>query len=313
MAILILAENIATDWWFAEFIARWKDHEPDIELRLWPDCGPRDEIDIVLAWGPPPSVLHTLPNLKQIISLGASVDRILADPDLPAHVPIHRIVSYDQPAQMAAYVLFTVSLFQRRFLEYQALQRSQSWEYLPIPDASSFTVGILGLGVLGSAVAKKLVSSGFPVRGWSRTPKEMENVACFHGSEQFQPFLNQCQVIVCLLPMTTETEGILCRETFLSLPIGAYIINVGRGNHLIEADLLRALDSGQIAGACLDVFSAEPLPSNHPFWSHTNIIVTPHISAIGMPRDVADCVVDIVIHGQAGTSSMYLVNHKQGY
>ncbi len=232
MAVLLLA-NIDLEEWFPQLMVQLKKRKPDLDLRIWPECGEPEEIDIVLAWLPPLGAMQKFPNLKLIISLGAGVDGILADPDLPDRIPIVRLVSESQILQMAEYVALAVLLCQRRFIEYRELQRSRHWEYLPVPDASSFAVGILGLGVLGSMVAKKLGNMGLPVRGWSRSPKAIAGVECFHGREQFQVFLSQCRAIACLLPIAPETEGILCQETFSALPPGSYLINVGRSKHLV--------------------------------------------------------------------------------
>ncbi|NER05061.1 MAG: glyoxylate/hydroxypyruvate reductase A, partial [Okeania sp. SIO3C4] len=154
---------------------------------------------------------------------------------------------------------------------------------------------------------------GFPLRGWSRTPKTVAGVECFYGHEQFKLFLNKCQAIVCLLPLTPQTEGILCDDTFSALPTGAYLINVGRGKHLVEADLLSALDSGQIAGACLDVFDTEPLPIDHPFWSDPRIIVTPHIAAPGRPDELAGVILDTINCSQMGRPLKYAIDRHRGY
>lgn len=311
-AVLLLAK-IDLEEWFERLKAELMKRKPDLDLRVWPECGKPEEIEIVLAWWPPVGVMQRFPNLKLIMSLGASVDRILIDPDLPDGVAIVRLVSEGKILQMAEYVALTVLLFQRRFMEYQAIERSKRWEYLPVPEAKAFTVGILGLGIFGSAAAKKLAALGFPVRGWSRSPKAIAGVECFHGREQFQLFLSQCRAIVCLLPVTPETEGILCRETFSALPTGAYLINVGRGKHLVEADLLSALDSGQIARACLDVFQMEPLPGDHPFWEHPRIIVTPHISAVGQPEEEAGRILDTIDRSCDLRGLEYVVDRKRGY
>lgn len=222
MAVLILAEIEPTDTWFSILIAQLKKGQPNLDLRVWPEYGKPEEIEIVLVWWQSLSTMPKFPNLKLIMSLAAGVDTILADPDLPDNIPIVRLVSESKTLQMAEYVTLAVLLFQRRLLEYQALQRSQRWEELPVQDASSFTVGILGMGHLGFRVAKKLALIGFPVRGWSRTPKAVAGVECFNGHEQLKLFLNKCQAIVCLLPITPQTEGILCHETFSALPPGAY-------------------------------------------------------------------------------------------
>ncbi|NEP82736.1 MAG: glyoxylate/hydroxypyruvate reductase A [Okeania sp. SIO3B3] len=313
MAVLILAEIDPTDTWFTMFIAQLKKDGQNLDLRVWPECGKLEEIEIVLAWLPPLGVMQRFPHLQLIISLGASVDRILADPELPDNIPIVRLVSESKTLQMAEYVTLAVLLFQRRLIEYQALQRSQRWEYLSVQDANSFTVGILGMGNLGLMVAKKLALIGFPVRGWSRTSKVVAGVECFYGHEQFKLFLNKCQAIVCLLPLTPQTEGILCDDTFSALPTGAYLINVGRGKHLVEADLLSALDSDQIAGACLDVFDTEPLPIDHPFWSDPRIIVTPHIAAPGRPDELAGVILDTINCSQMGRPLKYAIDRHRGY
>lgn len=313
MAVLILAEVEPTDAWFSGLIAQLKQRKPDLDLRVWPECGKPEDIEIVLAWWPPLGTMQKFANLKLIISLASGVEHILQDPNLPDRVPIVRLVDRSKPLQMAEYVALAVLLFKRRFVEYLELQRSRRWEYLSIPDASSFAVGILGLGFLGSTVAKKLAAIGFLVRGWSRSPKTIAGVECFHGGEEFELFLSKCRAIVCLLPLTPETKGILCHKTFSALPPGAYLINVGRGQHLVEADLLSALDSGQIAGACLDVFDSEPLPREHPFWSHPCIIVTPHISAEGRFDDAAYFVFEAIAHFREGRPLEHLVYRKRGY
>ncbi|MDB9518122.1 glyoxylate/hydroxypyruvate reductase A [Roseofilum reptotaenium CS-1145] len=313
MAVLILTEIELTDLWVSTLIAQLKKRNPDIDWRVWPECGKLEDIEIVLAWYPPPGVMQQFSNLKLIISLGAGVYHILRDPNLQAQVPIVRLIDDRLTLQMAQYVTLAVLLFQQRFFEYQKIQKLRLWESLPVAEARCFTVGILGLGVFGSTVAKKLAAIGFPVRGWSRNPKQIEGVECFYGYEQFELFLSQCQAIVCVLPVTSETKEILSNETFSALPQGAYLINVGRGQHLVEADLLNALDSGQIAGACLDVFNTEPLPHDHPFWSHPRIMVTPHIAAEGQPDNFADLILETLFLYKTGQPLKYLVDRNQGY
>ncbi len=313
MAILMIGEIDPFEVWYAALIAELKQGIPNLDLRVWPECGKPEDINVALAWKPPVGILSKFPNLQLIISLGAGVEHILRDPDLPSQIPIARMVYPNQVSQMVEYVTLAVLLFQRGFLDYQQLQQLRRWEYLPAPEAQSFTVGILGLGVIGSAVAKRLREIGLPIRGWSRTPKTIEGVECFHGQEQFPLFLSKCRTLVCLLPLTPETEGILNLETFSALPQGGYVINVARGKHLVEADLLTALDSGQIAGACLDAFSTEPLPETHPFWSHPQIIVTPHIAAPGVPSDVAAQIIDNIERCQTGKPLKNIVNLNRGY
>lgn len=313
MAVLLIGEIDPTDTWFRQFIAELKKSMPNIDLRLFPDCGKLEDIEIALAWKPPLGALQNFPNLKLVISLGAGIDHILKDPNLPKNISIVRLISPSQTLQMAEYVNLAVLFFQRRLLDYQQLQRAQQWEYLPISNAKSFTVGIMGLGAIGSTVAKRLKNTGLSVRGWSRTSKEIEGINCFHGQEQFKLFLSECRVLVCLLPITPETENILNADTFSALPKGAYLVNVGRGKHLVEADLLSALDSDRIAGAFIDVFSIEPLPKDHPFWLHPRIIVTPHISAAGIPSEFADQIINSINKFQSDQALENLVDLNRGY
>ena len=308
MAVLLIGEIDLSDTWFVQFIAELKKSLPNIDLRLFPDCGKFEDFEIALAWKPTLGALAKFPNLKLVISLGAGVEHILIDPDLPKNISIVRLASSSQTLQMAEYVNLAVLFFQRRLLDYQQLQRSQKWEYLPISKAKSFTVGIMGLGTFGSTVAKRLRNNGFLVRGWSRTAKEIKGIECFNGQDQFKLFLSECRVLVCLLPITPETENILNLDTFSALPQGAYLVNVGRGKHLAEEDLLTMLNSGKIAGAFLDCFSPEPLPKDHPFWFHPKIIVTPHIAAPGIPADVAYQITNTINNFQSGLPLENLVD-----
>ncbi len=314
MTILLITEiGLAdTDTWFIQFIAELKKSMSN-DLRVFPDCGNFEDIEIALAWNPPLGALAKFSNLKLIISLGTSVKHIVKDPNLPQKIPIVRLVSNDKTLQMVEYVKLAVLFFQRRLLDYQQLQKAQQWEYLPVDNAQSFTVGIMGLGRLGLAVAKGLRDSSFSVRGWSRSPKEITGIECFYGREQLRLFLSECRVLVCLLPITSETKNILNLDTFSALPQGAYLVNVGRGEHLVKLDLLSALDSGKIAGAFLDCFSTEPLPKDHPFWFHPRIIVTPHIAAPGIPSDVANQIVHIIHNFQDGLPLENLVDLARGY
>ncbi|MEO1431862.1 MAG: glyoxylate/hydroxypyruvate reductase A [Cyanobacteria bacterium J06632_19] len=313
MAVLLIGEIDPTDTWFLQFIAELNKSMPNMDLRVFPDCGKFEDVEIALAWKPPLGALQKFSNLKLIISLATGVDHILRDPNLPQNIPIVRLISPAQTLQMAEYVNLAVVFFQRRLLDYQQLQKVQQWEYLPICNAKSFTVGIMGLGAYGLTVAKRLQDNGLSVRGWSRTPKEIEGIECFYGREQLRLFLSACRVLVCLLPITSETENILNTDTFSALPQGAYLVNVARGKHLVEADLLSALDSGKVAGAFLDVFSIEPLPRDHPFWFHPKIIVTPHISAAGIPSEFADQIINIINNFKSGQPLVNLVDLNRGY
>jgi len=315
IVVLLLTEMEPTDFWFPWFtslIYRLKQHRSKLELRVWPESGVPEEVDIVLTWCPPLGVLRTFPNLKLILSLGAGADYILQDPDLPPEVPISRLVPQQLASQMTEYVMQAILAFKGRRVEYQKLQQLSCWEPLPTLRTDRFMVGILGLGAIGAKVARTLAAVDLLVRGWSRHSKQIKGVDCFFGPEQFEVFLSKCAVLVNLLPLTPTTEGILCEKTFAALPQGAYLINVGRGHHLIEADLLTVLDSGQIAGACLDVFKTEPLPKEHPFWSHPKIIVTPHIAAVSEIDDVVEYILEAIDLLKIGTLR-YEIDRNQGY
>lgn len=315
MIVLLLTEMEPTDsWfpWFTRLIHHLRQHRSRLELRVWPEAGARDEVDIVLTWCPPLGVLQTFPNLKLILSLGAGAEHILQDPNLPPEVPISRLVPKQLALQMTEYVMQAILTFKGRRIEYQELQQLSRWEPLPTLRTEQCTVGILGLGAMGAQVSQALAAVGLWVRGWSRHSKQIKGVDCFFGHEQLDVFLSQCAVLVNLLPLTPATEGILCEKLFAALPQGAYLINVGRGHHLIEADLLKVLDSGQIAGACLDVFKTEPLPREHPFWSHSKIIVTPHIAAVSEIDDVVEYILDTIDRLKRGTLR-YVIDRNQGY
>jgi glyoxylate/hydroxypyruvate reductase A len=275
MALLFCSGLDSAAEWRAELAKAF----PAIELRVWPDIGDPAAIEAALVWRPASGLLASLPSLKLIVSLGAGVDHLFADPLLPTHVPIVRIVDPHMTTAMSEYVQLQVLRLHRQDLLYLARQRAQRWEPLPQPNADARSVGVLGLGVLGSDAALKLAVLGFSVMGWSRGEKRRRGIECFHDRDGLDAMLARAQILVCLLPLTPATEGILDRRLFARLPRGAAIVNCARGRHLVEADLLAALESGQIAAAVLDVFRDEPLPPGHPFWGDPRIAITPHVAA----------------------------------
>ncbi|MGB7058169.1 MAG: glyoxylate/hydroxypyruvate reductase A [Geitlerinemataceae cyanobacterium] len=294
-------------------ITQLKASIPKLDVYIFPEVANPEKIDAILTWKPPLGIMEKFPNLKVIISLGAGVEEIVRDPNIPQNVPIVRIVEPRVTSRMTEYILLAVLRFHRQAFTYQTFQKARYWEPLPLPETSSCTIGILGFGVLGTDAARKLNTLGFSIRGWSRTPKNIDGIECFHGRDQLKLCLSQCRILVCLLPLTRETEGILNRETFSAMPQGSYVINVARGQHLIEKDLLEALDSGQLSGACLDVFSREPLPENHPFWSHPQITVTPHIATQTDSEYWTKPIVDAIGCIRAGVPLKNVVNCQQGY
>jgi glyoxylate/hydroxypyruvate reductase A len=262
---------------------------PEAELREW-QPGDGAPADIAIVWRPPRAMLAGRNELRAIFNLGAGVDAILAlERDHPGTLPrnahLVRLEDTGMAQQMAEYVTHAVLRYMRRFDEYDQLQAQQRWHVLEPHPRETFTVGVLGLGVLGSHVAKTLVPLGFPVRGFSRSAREIEGVATFAGETQFDAFLDGVKVLVNLLPHTPDTHGVLNRKSLSKLARGAYLVNIARGAHLVERDLLDALEQGQISAATLDVFAEEPLPTHHPFWKHPRISITPHISALTLREE----------------------------
>ena len=215
--------------------------------------------------------------------------------------------------QMAEYATHAVLRYFRRFDEYDRQAQQRQWAFLPSHNKRDFTVGIMGLGAIGSRVAEALQHFGFPVRGWSRSRKNLSGAQCFAGKEKFGEFLQDVRVLICVLPLTRETEGILNRGTFEKLAFGAFLINIARGKHLIEDDLLAALSSGQIAAATLDVARQEPLPVDHPFWSHPNITITPHMAGETLRDDTIRQVVEKLRDFERRQAISGIVNASTGY
>ncbi len=286
---------------------------PDLEVRIAPDTGPVDEVEFVLVWGHDPGELLRFPNLKFICSMGAGVDHMFRDPKLPEGVPIVRLVDRLLATNMAEYVLLAVLRYHRQYHEYRELQRRREWKLLPAPSTGTKRVGIMGLGNIGGTTARLLVRLGFDVAGWDHRPIEIRGVELFRGDENFIPFLERTEIVSCLLPLTPATQGTLNARAFSALPEGAYVINSARGGHLVEEDLLAALDSGHIAGATLDVFNSEPLPDNHPLWTHPKVVLTPHASSITIPRSVIPQIVENIKRARAGLLLNHLVDPVAGY
>lgn len=286
---------------------------PRMAFRVWPDAGPTDAIRYALVWRHPPGSLAHLPNLKAILVLGAGVDSVLSDHGLPADVPVIRLVDAGLPGPMAEYALYAVLHFQRRMGDYFEQQRAAIWRPRDELLAKQWPVGVMGLGVIGAAVAQRIAAQGYPVAGWSRSGKSVKGVEGFAAAAGLEPFLARTQVLVNVLPLTPETHGILNARTFAAMPRGSYVVNIGRGGHVIDADLIAALDSGQLAGAMLDVFDQEPLSVTHPFWRHPKVLVTPHVAAPTLPSESEAQVVENIRKLEHGEPPVGLVDLKRGY
>lgn len=309
MALLIYTPiHDAADW-----AATLRAELPDLDVRVHPDIGDPAEIDMALVWKPPAGYLAGLPNLKFVHSFGAGVDGLLADGSYPRQVPLLRVVDAGLANGMAEYVVLHVLRFHRQMQEMQFNQRNRAWKWLPPVDAKDRTIGIMGMGALGAVAAQRLVDFGFQVVGWSRRLKAIPGVASFQGDDQLEGFLRHCNVLVCLLPLTPETRGIISRRTLSLMPRGAFVINAGRGGHVVEADLLHALDNDHLSGATLDVFGEEPLPETHPFWTHPKVTVTPHNAADSIPALVVPQIVENIRRCRDGRPLLRVVDLSVGY
>lgn len=286
--IALVSDQIAMDYLRPAFSARFPDaklHRIDTEVQ---ELDALDDIDAVVCWSPPVGLLARMPRLRLIQSVGAGTDHITRDTALP-DVPIRRIVDPEMAAGMNAYVAWAVVHGQRHMARYIENQRRAAWEEAPVVSPGRHRVGIAGLGVLGQSAARALTAIGYRVRGWSRSAKSglPDGVEAFHGDAARADFLAGCDTLVCLLPLTDDTRGILNAALFEQLPHGAHLVNAGRGAQLVQDDLLAALESGQVASAVLDAFVEEPLHAAHPFWHHPRITVTPHIATRTGPEAIA--------------------------
>ena len=250
---------------------------PDVELRIWPDAGELAEVEYLAFIRPDFHVLPPLPNLKAMFSRSAGVEAFVNHPKMPK-VPLGKVEPSGGDPMMTEYVVMHVLRFHRDMPGYQLAQANREWRRTRIVRPEERRVGFLGYGMMAKPPALVLRSLGFPVKAWVRTPRKTAEVPIFHGRDQLEPFLNQTDIAVCLLPLTKETEGIFCARTFGMMPKGAMLVNVGRGKHVVEADLIRALDTGQLSYAALDALWPEPLPSESPLWLHPKVTVMPHVA-----------------------------------
>ncbi len=303
--LLIPSEFNPIDW-----IKALQNEEPSLKIQVWPKVQAPEDVQFALVWWYPPGELLKFPNLKCIASIGAGVDFILNDTRRP-DVPVVKIVDQLLTRDMTQFVLAAVLNHVRNFDEFRDNQKRHIW--IPKRAPLQVTVGVMGLGQLGCDVATHMQRLGFNVIGWSRSAKQVEGIKNYVGKAQFNDFLAQSEVLVCLLPLTPETQNILNRETFSHLPKGAYVINAARGAHLVDADLIAALDNNHLSGACLDVFRVEPLPADHPFWQHPKIKITPHIASKTNPVSVAPQIIANYKHVLANEKLLNEVDVERGY
>ncbi len=309
MALLLIGPQRDGDDWRREM----ETLVPGIDFRVWPEVGRVEDVAMAMTWKPPAGELQRYPNLGCICVLGQGVDRLLYGSELPAGVPIVRLVDDAMARQMSSYVLAAVLRHHHRMADYGRLQRARRWRDLDVPDPAETRVGILGLGALGGDLAHKLKALGFEVAGWSRTAKDIAGVETCAGRDALGPFLGGCDIVVCLLPLTPETRDILDARAFRAMKPGAYLVNAARGHLVVEDDLLAALDTGQLSGACLDVFRSEPLPRGHPLWRHPEVTVTPHVAAFTLMRSAAPQIAENYRRLRDGRPLLNLVERERGY
>lgn len=315
MALLIACSSRAE-----QFAAHMRREAPDLDVRIAPDLGNVADIDAALCWLPPRGLLATLPNLKLIVSVGAGVDALLEDPALP-QVPLVRFVDPDLTGRMAEYIALQVLYHQRRMTEYRALQAERKWTYIPEAAAHEVRVGLMGLGVLGTASAQVLKAVGYQVRSWTRSPKAVPGVTSFVGEDERDAFLAETDILAVILPLTGDTRGILNRGLIRKLsqrgrtPLlpGPVLINAGRGGLQIDADIHAALEAGELYAASLDVFQVEPLPAASPFWDHPRVVVTPHNAAESSPLAIARYALRQMRRRAAGDALENVVDRRRGY
>jgi glyoxylate/hydroxypyruvate reductase A len=310
MAILLSTKANAMQDWKRALLGL----DPSLDIRLFPDAGAPEDIEAAVCWtAHDMAELRRYPNLKLIVSMGAGVDHLLRPPGPPPGIPVARLVDRLLTSAMSEWVLLNVLRFHRQDQAYRAQQAARVWDELPAPATEATRIGILGVGALGSDAAAKLGALGFQVMGWSRREKTLPGVQGFHGAAGLDAMLAQSDFLVCLLPLTPDTRGIINARTLGLLPRGAFVLNAARGGHVVDDALLAALASGQVAGAALDVFEPEPLPAAHPFWAHPKVVMTPHAASITIPESVAPQVVGNIRRARAGAPLLNLVDFAAGY
>jgi glyoxylate/hydroxypyruvate reductase len=285
---------------------------PEARIDRWPAASASD-VDYAVVWKPPPELLSALKGVKAIFNLGAGVDSMPDLSSLASGVPLVRLDDAGMAEQMVEYVCHGVLRRYREFDAYADQQGEARWQQRPRLSKSTFTIGILGAGVLGTAVAGAIVQLGFPVRAWSRARKAIPGVTSFAGMPELDDFLAATRVLVCLLPLTRDTEELLDAARLSRLPRGAYLVNVARGALVVDAALIALLDNGHLAGATLDVFRDEPLPADHPFWHHPRIVLTPHVSAVTMVEESVAQIAGKIHRLEAGLPISGVVLRQRGY
>jgi glyoxylate/hydroxypyruvate reductase A len=290
----------------------FKEQLPDLPIRIWPDVGEAKDIEYLAFMHPDFDVLPAFPNLKAMFSRSAGVESFVDHPKRPK-VPLGKVEPSDGDPMMTEYVVMHVLRFHRDMPGYQAAQAKREWRRVPIVRPEQRRVGFLGFGMMATAPALVLQSLGFKVSAWVRSPRQATEVPLFHGRDQLEPFLAQTDIAVCLLPLTAETEGIFAARTFAMMPRGAMLVNVGRGKHVVEKDLIAALDSGQLSYAALDALWPEPLPPESPLWLHPKVTIMPHVARRPTVAQLVTEVAANIASLKAGGRLLQEIDVKLGY
>ncbi|MGF6696109.1 glyoxylate/hydroxypyruvate reductase A [Paraburkholderia sp. MM5496-R1] len=307
MTVLYKADPVRGALW-AE---RFAQLAPNVPFRVWPDIGDPTAVRYLVAWQPGDLAL-TLPNLEVVFSVGAGVDQLDLS-QIPAHLPVVRMLEPGIVEGMVEYVTEAVLAIHRDLFDYGLQQRARVWQPMPLRAAASRRIGVLGLGMLGRSVLERLRLFGFACAGWSRSKHELEGIDCYAGEAGLDELLARADILICLLPLTDATRGLLSRRVFDMLPRGASLVHVGRGPQLVGTDLLDALQRGQIHSAVLDVTDPEPLPADHPLWAQPRVRITPHIASATRPEPAVDAVLENLRRYRSGERMNGLIDRTRGY
>jgi glyoxylate/hydroxypyruvate reductase A len=308
MAFVYKADPVRGAEWARLFAA----NAPEIPFHIWPDAGNPERVRYLAAWTLPEGFDRQFPNLELVFSTGAGVDQFDLG-KVPRALPVVRLAEPGVVAGMVEYVTMSVLALHRDLPVYIEQQRQGKWATHRVHPAAKRRIGVLGMGLLGRAVLTQLRSFGFQLAGWSRSRHELGDVTCYAGESELPDMLAATDILICLLPLTNETRGILDAKLLAALPRGASLVHVGRGAQLDHQALLDALDSGWICSAVVDVTAPEPLPADHRFWSHPRILLTPHIASMTQPETAVDLVLENIRRHEAGEPLVGLVDRDKGY